>query len=410
MRSVILLFLVLATPCATLLAAQGESYRADWHIELKAGDDSALVTLKLADGRPVRDIRFRYDPERFSDFEAEGKLTVTKQSVHWEPARENASLSYRVKVTRERVNKNQDKSYDALVTDEWALFRGDRVIPRMSVTARIGAVADTMLHLHVPENWRVNTGWPLDKASGDKFRYRVDDPDRRFDRPSGWIMAGRVGSRRDHVGSTYFSVVAPMDSAADRMGWLTLISLVYPEMEKAFGKVPRKILMVSGDDPLWRGGLSGPNSFYFHSSRRGVSENGTSPLLHEVVHVITRISGAQNDDWIAEGLAEFYGVEFLHRAGGISSKKKADILENLADWGKDAPKLRNSGSNGPITARAVVLFDDLNTEIRELTNNKSDIDEVTRLLMKKRRVSLQDLQEAFKQVTGSDSGILDKVE
>lgn len=410
MRSVTLLFFVLATLCAPLFAAQPESYRADWHIALQAGDDYAKITLELADGRPVRDIRFDYDPDLYSDFEAEGSLDVSDNSVHWEPARKNASLSYRVKITRERVNKNQDESYDALMTDEWTLFRGDRVIPRMSVTARKGASSDTMLHFDVPKDWRVNTGWPLDKATGDKFRYHIDDPERRFDRPTGWIMAGRVGSRRDHVGSTYFSVVAPMDSAADRMGWLTLISLVYPEVENAFGKVPRKILMVSGDDPLWRGGLSGPNSFYFHSSRRGVSENGTSPLLHEIFHVVTRISAAENDDWIAEGLAEFYGIELLHRAGGMSDKKKTGILAHLAQWGEDAPKLRNEKSNGPITARAVVLFAELDTEIAQLTKRKSSLDEVTRLLMEKRVVSLQDLQEAFKEVTGSDSGILAKVE
>lgn len=407
------LFLSLLCFAAFAGAAEDDHYRVDWHVALAAGEDLAKVALEIEDGRPVRSLRLRFDPARFSDFEATGELTVTDGEATWVPPRKDAKLTYAVKITRERDNKNQEKSYDALMTDDWALFRGDRITPRIAgLTRRKGAVADTLLHFELPEGWNANTGyWRYDGAADGEIIYEIDDPERNFERPTGWILVGDVGSRRADVGeNTYFSIVAPRNSGADRMTWLTLVSLVYPEFEKAFVKVPSKIMMVSGDDPLWRGGLSGPNSFYFHSSRRAVSENGTSPLLHELTHVITRISGQENDDWIAEGIAEYYGIELSRRAGGMTRDRMNAILDNLADWGKEASKLRVRASTGPVTARAVGVFAALDKEIGELTSGKENLDAVTRLLMEKRRVSLDDLREAFEEVTGKSSATLKDLE
>jgi hypothetical protein len=403
--------LSLAAVALSVHGAEENRYRVDWSFALEAGVDLADVTLEIADGRPVHEIRFDFDPDVFSNFDASGELTIDAGSATWEPPSEDAVLTYQVKISRERRSQNQEQSFDALMTDTWALFRGDRITPRMSVTTRKGAEAESLLHIDVPAGWTVNTGWPLHDGNedGDSV-YRIDDPERSFDRPTGWIMVGKLGTRRAYVGDTYFSIAAPLNSGTDRMTWLTLVSLVYPELEKAFVKVPPKILMVSGDDPLWRGGLSGPNSFFFHSSRRAVSENGTSPLFHELTHVVTRISGDDDDDWIAEGLAEYYGIELMRRAGGLTSEKKAEILKDLANWGEDAPKLRRSQSTGAVTARAVGVFAALDQEIAKATDGDENLDAVTRLLMEKRRVSLADLRDAFEKVVGESSTTLNSVE
>ncbi|MDR2212888.1 MAG: hypothetical protein LBE21_04605 [Pseudomonadales bacterium] len=411
------LIIYLLACCAALplqAATAPERYRVDWHFTLEAGQDLAQVTLEIADGRPVHEIRFRFDPQRFSDFSATGELSVENGQLTWEPPREGAKLSYFAKITHARDNQNQAQSYDALMTDDWALFRGDRLTPRLRVTTRKDAVATTRLHVRAPADWSVNTGWPLYEAGEDGVAtFGIIDPERDFDRPSGWIMAGKLGTRRAYVGKdedTYFSISAPLNSSADRMSWLTLVSLVYPEIVTAFGSVPEKILLVSGDDPLWRGGLSGPNSFYFHAGRRAVSENGTSPLFHELVHVITRISGENNDDWITEGIAEYYGIELLYRAGGITQDRKTEILAGLAAWGREAPALRTRQSSGAVTARATALFAELDEEIARLSENTSNLDAVTRLLIAERRVSLDDLRAAFEQVTGAASLTLQGLE
>jgi hypothetical protein len=393
------------------LAADPDTYRVEWTVALEAGVDSALVTLALEDGAPVEEISFQYDPERFSDFEASGDLDVDDDRVTWEPSAKKASLSYRVKITRPRSNSNQEESYDALITDTWALFRGERITPRIRVDARGGAESASRLRFDLPERWNVNTAWPVDQTETEQLVYLLDDPDRDFDRPRGWFMIGRLSVQRARVSDdTLFSIVSPLNSGVDKMGWLTLVSLVWPELEKAFGTVPTKMLMVTGNDPLWRGGLSGPNSFFFHGSRRAISENGTSPLMHELTHVITRISGDFNDDWIAEGIAEYYGIELLHRAGGYDDDQRAKILEDLAEWGEEADDLRSRQSSGPVTARAVLVFDALDREIRDETDDRDNLDAVTRLLMVKRRVSLADLRKAFEEVTGQKSRVLAEIE
>jgi predicted metalloprotease with PDZ domain len=407
------LFFLLFLPFASR-AAEPDTYRVEWTVALEAGVDSARVTLTLEEDTPVERVSFTYDPERFEDFEvSSGELEIEDERVAWEPAASDGttSLSYRVKVTRARPNSNQEESYDALMTDSWALFRGERITPRIRVQARDGAESAAVLQLVPPEGWSVNTAWPIDQGDAREHVYMLDDPDRSFDRPRGWFIVGRLSVQRAHVGAdTLFSIASPLNSGVDKRGWLALVSLVWPELEKAFGTVPAKMLMVSGDDPLWRGGLSGRNSFFFHGSRRAISENGTSPLFHELAHVITRISGDDNDDWIAEGLAEYYGIELLHRAGAYDMEMRAEIMSDLMEWGEEAKKLRARNSTGPITAKAVLVFDALDREIREETAGRANLDAVTRLLMVKRRVSLADLRAAFDDVTGEDSEVLEDIE
>src|SRR5205085_6219937 len=119
------------------------------------------------------------------------------------------------------------------------------------------------------------------------------------------------------------AVSGPIGADLRRMDVLALLNLIWPEVEHAFGRTPRKLLIAGAPDPLWRGGLSAPNSLFLHADRPLVSENGTSALLHELTHVITRIRGDRYDDWIAEGIAEFYSVELQRRAGAISTSRYA---------------------------------------------------------------------------------------
>ena len=187
---------------------------------------------------------------------------------------------------------------------------------------------------------------------------------------------------------------------------LTFSSFVWPEVEKAVGAVPRKLLIVGMGDPMWRGGLLASNSLFLHADRPLVSENGTSPLLHELAHMVTRIRAVEaeraNDDWIAEGLAEFYSFELLYRAGGMTDDRRAAIIAKLARWGKEVTSLRMQDSKGPITARAVVLLDELDREIRRRSGGEASIDDVTRDLMKIRKVTLDDLKASVRRIVGGD--------
>ncbi|HWK54413.1 MAG TPA: hypothetical protein VNR18_08590, partial [Hyphomicrobiales bacterium] len=69
------IFLAWLALAGSATAADDEPYRVDWRIALEAGNDTATVTLDIADGGAVHDVRFDFDPKRFSDFSGEGKLT-----------------------------------------------------------------------------------------------------------------------------------------------------------------------------------------------------------------------------------------------------------------------------------------------------------------------------------------------
>ncbi len=391
-----LLMLYVVLP-STANADEDLAYQLKYTLELIPAKDQALVTIAIDKGDLFRYLRFDNLPNRYSDIKANGKLSVTDNEVRWEPPTKMAELSLKVKITHER----DPGEYDAMVTKDWAIFRGDDLFPAMKTDFEDGAYAVASLTVVLPSNWNsIETGWPRKKGN----TFRINNPERKFDRPTGWMIAGSLGTRRDKISKTSIAISAPKGSHVRRMDLMSFFNFVWPELSKAFEETPKKLLVVSMDDPMWRGGLSASNSLFLHADRPIVSENGTSPLMHELTHMVTRISGKKtstsNDDWIAEGLAEFYSFELLYRAGGMNDKRRQKIIGDLKDWGKEVKHLRKSNSTGRITARAVVLIDQLDKEIRSKSKDQYSIDDVTRDLMAKRKVSLADLTQSVRELIG----------
>lgn len=377
---------------------KANTYQLEYMVDVLPQQGGANVQISIDNGELLKKIRFNNSSGVYSDIRANGKLTIKDKQIYWELPPTEAKLRYFVKLNHER----SPGKFDARVTENWALFRGDDLIPPMETVEVPGASAVAHLQFNLPDSWKsVETGWP--RKEGNVFI--IDNPERLFDRPTGWIIAGKIGTRRATIRKTSVAVSAPAGEGMRRMDALTFFNFVWPELYKAFEKTPKKLLVVGADDPMWRGGLSASNSLFLHSDRPLVSENGTSPLLHELTHMVTRISGKvtgnYNDDWIAEGIAEFYSFELLYRADGITKARRARIISNLAKWGKDVTHLRKSKSTGKVTARAVVLLDELDKEIRKVSNDKYNIDDVTRELMKQRKVSLEDLVKASQKFSGS---------
>lgn len=378
-------------------ADSAHKYKLHYLVTLEPEREGASVVITIDKGEMLKKIQFSNKHSLYSDVRATGKLTLKDKRVTWELPNGKARLTYFVKLTNERA----PGKFDARVTKSWALFRGDNLIPPIHTFEAPGAYSAATLEFKLPEGWAsIETGWPRKKGN----IFIIDNPERRFDRPIGWMIAGDIGSRRASIAKTSIAVSAPKGEDFRRMDALVFFNFVWPEIAKAFGKTPEKLLVVGAGDPMWRGGLSASNSLFLHSDRPLVSENGTSPLLHELTHMVTRISGleseAGNDDWIAEGLAEFYSFELLYRADGMTKARRSGIIKGLAKWGGGVTHLRKSKSTGPVTARAVVLLDELNSEIKRRSNKKYDLDDVTRLLMEKRKVSLDDLRSATEKLIG----------
>ena len=177
-----------------------------------------------------------------------------------------------------------------------------------------------------------------------------------------------------------------------------------------FPAFPQRLLIVSAGDPLWRGGLSGPASLFLHSSRPLISENRTSTLLHELVHVAMRIHGDRESDWMVEGFAEFYSLETLRRSGGISEQRYEEAIQRLANWGARQPDLFSKHSSGAQTARAVIVLKAADDEIRKLTQGRASLDDVARELATRRgEVSLEMLQSIAQKVAGQPLQSLDRM-
>jgi len=84
----------------------------------------------------------------------------------------------------------------------------------------------------------------------------------------------------------------------------------------------------------------------------------------------------------------------------MTKARRTNIINGLSKWGSEVEHLRKTKSTGPVTARAVVLLDELDKEIRKRSKNKYNIDDVTRELMIHRKVSLNDLTQATQKLIG----------
>lgn len=398
-RAVLLCLAFVLAPAAS--AAQ-RSYDIDYTVRFLPAEKQAGVEMVLRndDGRATR-FDFDMPADRYDAIDGDGTVERDGDRLIWTPPSEGGTLRWRHGIDHRR----RDGGYDARITDDWVIVRGDDLFPGARVRMTRNTDSDTRLRFELPEGWtNVDTPWKLAK-DGESFV--VVNSDTRFDRPTGWIIAGDVGTRREQFEDVEVSVAAPKGDNMPRQQILAMVSWTLPEMRAIFGELPSKLLIVGAGDAMWRGGLSGPRSLYMHSERPLISENGTSTLLHELTHVITRISGRKGHKYISEGIAEFYSIELLHRTGGSTDARYRRTRDMLKRWSRKVDRLIAPRSHGPITARAVLLFMDLDKEIRSATDGEKSLDDVTRRLMEKRRVDTDDLREAVADVLGHPSETLD---
>ena len=377
----------------------------DYHVRFLPDTEQAEVSLTLEDGAQVISLAFNLGEQgAYSDFKADGQWTQNSPELGtWQPGKGKSTLSYRVRINNER----SPGRFDARITPDWALLRGDDLVPAVKLRQEDKTELVSRLQFDLPKGWKsVETGWP--RIGKNKFR--IDNPQRKFDRPTGWMVAGKVGTRRAKLGETDVAIAAPVGEGMRRMDVMTLLTFVWPHAQDVFPRDPAKLLIVGAGDPMWRGGLSAANSYYMHTDRPLVSENGTSSLVHELVHVFSRIRARDRSDWITEGLAEYYAIELMRRAGGLSEERYQKIREQLIRWSKPVDSLRTNNSSGPVTARAVLLLQELDREIRQATKGTTQprsLDDVTRGLMRLDKASTKDFIEISENVMGGASKTLD---
>ncbi len=384
--------------CASAQAAS--EYSAKFLLTLTPGGKTAAAEIQILpkDGY-VKTMNLVMPSSRFSRITGDGTVSIKGDQVLWTLPKAGGRLKYAVLID----NKRSNGAFDALMTSSWAIFRGDKVFPKARVRAKGRSVSELMIV--VPAVWHANTGYERFKEG--EHRFRVFDAKRKFDQPAGWMIAGKIANRAENIAGSKVIVAGPEGLGMRRQDMLAFLNYNLPELKRAFGKLPPVLLIVSGPDPTWRGGLSGPNSLYLHMDRPMISENGTSALLHELSHSITRLRSSKkpsnNADWIVEGLAEFYGIESMRRSGGVSDERFDYTLGELKSWSKAVKSLRVARSSGEITAKAVLVMVNLDREIRQASAGKKNLDQVTKILLEQGSIGNSDFLAAVKQVLGRDA-------
>jgi hypothetical protein len=108
-------------------AQAAKSVDLDYHVRFLPEEDQAVVQLILEKGEVVRRLQFNLGDEGYySDFQADGEWQQeAPEQGTWLPAPGKARLSYRVRISHPRDNGR----FDARMTSDWALFRGDDLVP-----------------------------------------------------------------------------------------------------------------------------------------------------------------------------------------------------------------------------------------------------------------------------------------
>ncbi|MDX9670463.1 MULTISPECIES: hypothetical protein [unclassified Pseudomonas] len=376
----------------------------DYHVRLLPQSDQAEVRLTLAKGESVRSLDFDLgDGSHYSDFKADGQwqLTPGKQARGvWRPTGDKASLTYRVTVSHGR----KSGSFDTRMTPNWALLRGDELVPPAKLDQQDGVELVSRLQFELPNGWKsIETAWPRI----GKNTFRIDNPSRLFDRPTGWMLAGHLGSRRTRLGETEVTVASPQGQGMRRMDVLTLLTFIWPQVQAVYPRHPGKLLIVGANDPMWRGSLGAHESIYLNTRLPLVSESGSSALVRELAQVFGRISDEQRSDWISEGFAEYYAIELVRRAGGMSDERYQALQAKLTRDSQKVTTLRGEQISPAQLSKAVIVLQELDREIRLKTRNKRSLDDVLRGAMHLGTVSTKEFVQLAESVLGASSKVLD---
>ncbi|MEZ5565841.1 MAG: hypothetical protein R3F24_10125 [Gammaproteobacteria bacterium] len=345
------------------------------------------------------------DSNRVQDVAGDGHITTDAKGVHWVPPVAGGTLRYNAKLSHRR-KAGDDHSYDAWVGERFALFRGDRAFPIRSWRRARGSTLKGELSVARPKDWSLVTPYLPDGLG----RMMIRNPGKRLPRPVGWIIAGDIGTRRDVFEGIEFTVSAPRGIRMERIAMLGILRWTLPQLVPALqgSRPPRYINIVAAGDPMWLGALSAPNSIYVNSARPLISENGTSTIVHEMMHVLLRdLKTPRDQDWIVEGLAEYLSLRALKDSGTISAQRYDSAIAGFRRWGASVKSLRTESASGPITARAVTIFHDLDIELRAASGDKTPLIAVVRdLLLSGKPANLATFRASARAVIGKPARTL----
>ena len=358
----------------TTVGTARETFSVTYDVAIDAADPKrARVRWELAGIDEIERLRLRFDPERFESFTGSGTLERRRGEIVWTPSGPYAELRYEVRVDHRRA---PGKGYDSYAGEDWILSRTSGFFPRSAVLFRREVEAHpesrARLVVRLPPGWASATAMPAESEG----RYVVETPHQRMDHPRGWLAFGRLKRTEATAASTALTIIRVPSVTTHVEPIVELMQKAVPVVATLFERALPHLLIVVGPDPMWRGGLSGEESFYIHTGRPLRSPDYTSPYLHELFHVMAPFRPQADAHWVTEGLAEFYSVELQRRIGILSEAHFQRALELFAEhglWNQDfthtaAPALRNNS--------APLVMYVLDQRIRAATGGQRGLDAV----------------------------------
>ena len=393
----ILLAVFVLAGCGVSDSADADNEREySVHFTISPDPATSTVRVQLRVRQPsalFRELTFPAN-ESVTDVRGDGQLATDADQVRWMPPPTGGTLSWRITVYNERG----DNGFDAYLGREWGIFRLEDLIPRARTRTLRGAESITTMQFELPAGWSA-----VSEYSSASTPIAVNRDGRRYDEPAGWVAVGALGVRRETIAGTRVAIAGPEDHGVRRMDMLALLNWTLPELNAVLPDALPRLTVISAGDPMWRGGLSAPASLFLHADRPLISENGTSALLHEVMHVALGLEARDGFDWIVEGLAEYYAIELLRRGRAITPERAETAMRWQAKWGQEASTLCGPVSSGSITARAVTVFAALDRELRDKSD--STLDDLLPILVDS-PANLEALNAAAERVLGSPSDAL----
>jgi hypothetical protein len=379
--------------------SSSRTYQLEYIVTPDAEAGGAWVEMKLSQSSHLlREVNMRAPAEKISAPGGDGKFSVVDERLIWSPPAGGGSLRWFAHIDHQR----KGGSFDAYINADWAIFRAEDVIPQAATRTLRGATSETTLSFNLPSGWS-----SLTEYFGRDHSYRIRNTNRRFDRPAGWIILGDIGVRYDRITGLRVNVAAPINQGFRRTDILALLHWTLPEVLRMFPDFPKRLTVIGAGDPMWGGGLSGPRSLFIHADLPLISENATSILLHEIMHIALGSGADEGMDWIVEGLAEYYSLVFLHRSGTISDRRYAAAIRKQSAWGSSVDHLCDSDSSGAITARAVTILAKLDSEIQTMSNSNKSLDDVVLALAASgEAITLDEFATIARNIAGSDPDAL----
>ena len=389
-----------ASPVAAQNRAKAAQTPAKFDVLYDVGivpsEKSAHVAIRLGSGSSaVEWILFRLDPLRYRAIEADGEIEEVEGGLRWTPPRAGGSFRYILSIDHLR----DDNSFDARCAKNWAILRGQDLVPRMRIRTTPGALSNSTLKLRLPEGWSA----ALPYASQRGGRYSLDNPRTRFDRPSGWFAFGKLGVVREEIDGTRISIAGPAGQGVRRMDTLALLKWTFPALREVFGELPERLQVVIAGDPMWRGGLSGPGSIYLHVDRPLISGDASSPLLHEIVHSLMHARSGEGGKWIVEGLAEYYSIALLRRSETMAADRFEKAMDRIRRRAAPGSTPLDGEMNGALRAKAVLVLMEVDRLIRDASAGARSLDDLVRTLVSSdQAITLELLRLTTREVAGKD--------